>query len=205
MKDNSATSYRNTIYGILPRNEIIKLETIAVKKGFIHLKNETLYQKKLSIHFIQNLHKTCFNNILPDEAGRFRTIQVTYSSKEAPHFSKIPEMMKILCDDINYALECLPDKNKEQYLERYIEILSLFQHRFVFIHPFVDYNGRTARLLTNFLLMKNELPIIEINVDTEKKRKQYIHALQQADNGDYAYLKKIIEKALNQSIETFIQ
>jgi len=68
--------------------------------------------------------------------------------------------------------------------------------RFVYINPFVDYNGRSARLFTSYILMRLNLPIIEINTEKEIDRKSYIKALQKADEGDYQNLKNIISKAL---------
>lgn len=42
---------------------------------------------------------------------------------------------------------------EETFLAEVISLLAWFQHRFVWIHPFNDYNGRVARLLTNLLLL----------------------------------------------------
>ena len=148
MVDKSATSYKQTKFGILPRNKVLKLEVIGTKKGLLFLNKFAKKNRKITLAFIKQIHKICFANILVKGAGRFRIIQVTYSGKEAPHFAKIPGMMKTLCDDIEYALQKLPKKDRN-FIERLVEILSHFQHRFVFIHPFVDYNGRTARMFTN--------------------------------------------------------
>ena len=124
-----------------------------------------------------------------------------YSGKEAPHFSKVHEMVKNLVDDIELALKQLPSKTSDSYITSIVELLALFQHRFVVIHPFLDYNGRMSRMFTNYLLMREELPIIEIPVTTKLLRKGYIQALQQADAEDYQALQNIIAGALNTSLE----
>ena len=52
--------------------------------------------------------------------------------------------------------------------------------RFICIHPFDDGNGRTARLLTNYVLLHKDLPPVVIKSDD---RDRYIGALQKADLG----------------------
>ncbi|MBP7967131.1 Fic family protein [Candidatus Woesebacteria bacterium] len=150
---------------------------------------------------IKTIHKEGFQDILLQEAGQYRTIQVTYSSKEAPHYSRIAEMMKILCDDTEYSIEHLPEIAEDNFITRVIELLSNFQHRFVFIHPFVDYNGRTARMFTSYILMRLNLPIVEIQVENNTERQNYIKALQKADEHNYSYLETIIADALNESLQ----
>jgi len=114
-------------------------------------------------------------------------------------------MMKVLCDDTEYTIAHLPKPDEENFIERVVELISHFQHRFVFIHPFVDYNGRTARMLTSYILMRLNLPIIEIKADTGKSRKEYISALKKADEGDYLKLEDIISIALNESLQKVVK
>jgi Fic family protein len=111
-------------------------------------------------------------------------------------------MMQNLVSDTEYALKQLPAKTSDAYITDMAELLALFQHRFVVIHPFVDYNGRMSRMFTNYLLMREELPTIEIPVTTNLLRKKYIQALQKADGGNYQTLQDIIGKALNESLES---
>lgn len=62
-----------------------------------------------------------------------------------------------------------------------------FHYRFIRIHPFDDGNGRTARILMNFILMKFGYPPVIIKTDDKKN---YFSALQQADAG---IIKSFIE------------
>lgn len=198
------TSYKQTKYGILSRSKVLKLEVLGTKKGLIFLNSLVKKNIPITSDLIKEVHKRSFSEILMDKAGKFRTIQVVYSGKEAPHFSKVPEMVKILSDDIEYAISNLPKYDKESFIERVVELLARFQHRFVFIHPFIDYNGRTGRMLTNYILMRLNLPIIEIKADTSKRRKIYIKALQNADKGDYSKLENIINNALDESLKKIL-
>lgn len=202
LKISSETSWKETKFGILPRSKVIQLEIQGTQKGLLLLQQIAKNKEPLSIEFIQKIHIECFGDILQNFAGTFRIIQVEYSGKEAPHFSKVHEMMQNLVSDTEYALKQLPSKTSDAYITNMAELLALFQHRFVVIHPFVDYNGRMSRMFTNYILMREELPTIEIPVTTNPLRKKYIQALQKADEGNYQALQDIIGKAMNESLES---
>jgi len=195
------TSYKQTKFGILPREKVLEMEVLGTRNGLLFLNSTIKLSSKLTSDFIKEIHKISFSDILMEEAGKFRTVQVTYSGNEAPHFSKIPELIKTLCEDIEFGLSQLPITNNEEYIGRVVEVLAHFQHRFVYIHPFVDYNGRTSRMFTSYILMRLHLPIIEIQTEQEKQRSAYIQALQKADGGDYSDLEEIISSALNESLK----
>ena len=194
------TSYKQTKFGILPRQDVIPLEVTGTKKGLKLLQQIAAQNRALSLEFFKEIHKACFEDILLEDAGEFRTIQVTYSSKEAPLFAKIHEMLQTLCDDTEYALTHLSTPDSENYINSLVEILARYQHRFAFIHPFVDYNGRMARLFTNYILMRLGLPIIEIKIENEKDRVAYILALQKADDGDYQEIENLLAESLTESL-----
>src|SRR3989338_862133 len=140
-KISSETSWKETKFGILPRSKVIQLEIQGTQKGLLLLQKISQNKESLSIELIKKIHKDCFGDILQNFAGTFRTIQVEYSGKEAPHFSKVHEMMQNLVSDIEHALKQLPSKTSDIYITDMVELLAQLQHRFVVIHPFVAYNG----------------------------------------------------------------
>jgi Fic family protein len=64
-------------------------------------------------------------------------------------------------------------------------LASIFHHQFEKIHPFMDGNGRTGRILFNFILIKHKYPPIVIH---NKNRSFYLEALRIADS---SYLNEI--------------
>lgn len=92
-------------------------------------------------------------------------------------------------------------KDEELFLSELIALLAWFQHRFVWIHPFQDYNGRIARLLTNLILLNLDLPIITITAETGEEREHYITAMKVADQHDLSKLETLIAEALQKSLE----
>lgn len=74
------------------------------------------------------------------------------------------------------------EKQKDQPLE----IAAKIHHRLTLIHPFVNGNGRWARMVANLYLHKKKLPIVEWPVDQKIFRPQYLKALKAADDGDHS-------------------
>lgn len=82
-----------------------------------------------------------------------------------------------------------------------ILLAAEFHYRFIRIHPFDDGNGRTARILMNFILMKFGYPPVIIK--TEDKA-NYFSTLQLADAGDLQAFIDYIAKNLIHSLEIMI-
>jgi len=118
------------------------------------------------------------------------------------NFYEVPALAKQFCDNLNERLKHIPPKTEvDNYLKEVISLTAWAQHRFVWIHPFNDYNGRTARLLTNLIFLKLGLPLLEIKVESKKDRERYIKAMKLADKNDYSLLEKIIFSALREALE----
>lgn len=201
-KPVSATTFKQTAFGTLPRSKVVELEAKGVKKALDHIVKLASQKPKLTPQVILNLHKVGFGFIFPDWAGKFRTIDVTVGDYEPPHFSRVPMLITNLCKDLDERLKHLPAQDsEEEYLAGVISLLAWFQHRFVLIHPFNDYNGRVARLLTNFLILNLDFPLVEIKADTGKDRDNYVEAMKAADNHDLSRLENLIAISLKESLE----
>lgn len=200
--ERSSTSYKETAFGIVPRSKVVILEQEGIKKALQYILKLSEKRVKITPDLIKNVHKVGFGFIFPNWAGKFRTIEVTVGDYEPPHYSKIPVLVKNLCDDLAERLKYItPPDHEETFLAEIISLLAWFQHRFVWIHPFKDYNGRVARLLTNLLILNLGLPTLEIKASTGKDRQRYIKALKSADQNDLSKLEKLIANTLKESLE----
>jgi len=93
-------------------------------------------------------------------SGRYRNCDVFIGATTCPNPSKIPELM----DYWFYATKEMIDKS----ILDPIEIAWVSHHIFEVIHPFIDGNGRTGRLILNKVLTKcGAEPIIVMNQDKE--------------------------------------
>lgn len=204
-KPKGATSYKETAFGIIPRSQLLHLELVGTKKGleYLHdlLKREGIV--RISPQLIRTLHGVAFGWIFPDWAGKFRKIQVTFSDKEAAPYYQLPELVTNFCRDLDERLRLLPGRYGDAYIVEVTKLLAWFQHRFVVIHPFLDYNGRVARMLAILILLTLNLPPIELKADTQRDRARYIGAMQAADNGDFTRLDSLINAALREALERF--
>jgi len=201
-KPKGATSFKETKFGIVSRSELVKLEAEGVKRGLKFIKTLSKKDCLISSELVLAIHKKSFNWIFPKWAGKFRQIEVKVSDYCPPDFYEVPVLIKQLCDDLNERLKHISPKTEvDDYLKEVVFLTAWAQHRFVWIHPFNDYNGRTARLLTNLIFLKLGLPLLEIKVENKKDRERYIKAMQSADKNDYLLLEEIISSALQEAFE----
>lgn len=116
--------------------------------------------------------------------GNLRRINVR-AGKDGKHymdFHKVPEKLKIVCDELNkYRLEY--SKEKDIYnLYR----LSFYAHYSIAtIHPWADGNGRMSRLVMNLIQYENNIPPTIVK---KENRSEYIAALDLAQNKDDPYI-----------------
>lgn len=197
-KPKGATSFKQTAFGIIPRLRLLQLEIEGTKSGLEFI--ATNYHQKVTPQLIVHIHDIAFAWIFPDWAGKYRTIRVEYSGKEAPLPHLVPALITSLCANIAERLKYLDKDNVEEI----IELLAWFQHQFVWIHPFQDYNGRLARMLTTLVLLQLHLPPIEIKSNTRQDREKYLQAMYSADQGDFKKLEVLIKRALNESLSKAI-
>lgn len=144
---------------------------------------------------IKNIHAIVLKGIDDKNAGRYRTENVIISgaSHIPPESIRVPELMEKLI----YRY----DEWKEKYHP--IVVAVLLHAEFVKIHPFIDGNGRTARLLMNFEVMKNGYPPIIIK--TEQRHKYYDTLDEGAMTGNYTEFVKIVAKQAVEMIDLYLK
>lgn len=140
---------------------------------------------------ILSVHELVLQKIEKDFAGRFRTsgVRISGANFVPPNALKVDDFMTELIGWTNQS-----DLNT-------IIKSTVFHHRFVWIHPFFDGNGRTVRLVFNLLLMKDGFPPAII---LKNDRKKYYDALNTANNGDYSKLLLLIMQAIERSLDIYL-
>ena len=106
--------------------------------------------------------------------GEYRLVGVHAGKRTFPDFRKVPALMKTL---IEYV-----DSEQEKQNIDVLQLAFEIHFRFVSIHPFVDGNGRVARLLMNYILTYYDLPMLIVS---KSDRLKYIDTLYNAqENGN---------------------
>lgn len=201
-KRKGETSYKETAFGIIPRSKLIPLEIEGIKKAWdFVLQNQAKGKPLFTPAFLNELHYVGFGWIFPDIAGKFRTIEVTVSKHKPPLFFQVPQMMEDFSEDLKLRIKSLPRLESEKFLDELVELLAWAHHRFLWIHPFFDYNGRIGRLLISMILLKLNLPPIDLKVETVAGRNKYVKALAEGDEGNFTLLEKMIRAGIEDAVK----
>ena len=150
---------------------------------------ENINHQKIDRLFLSQIHKIIVDNLTPPPKGegskypgRYRQVDVkiTQSSFIPPNVSQVPSYMEELFSFIN----------KEDPPQYDLLKVALAHHRFAWIHPFDNGNGRVVRLLTYAMLIKYGFRvhiggrIINPTAVFCSDRKKYYDYLSMADKGD---------------------
>lgn len=147
-------------------------------------------------HYLQGIHKITFQRIDPN-AGSYRNLPVILRKSKV--ITTIPVAIHADMADFNRWLIKEQRQISPEDIEQIISLISRTYHTITRIHPFIDGNGRSARLFINLILRKYKLPYIVIpKVENfEKMRRE----LQKADAGDLNPLTLFMEDLLSQSLK----
>lgn len=157
------------------------LEAINHKEAILFLEELVKSKQPLSEWDIKSIHALILRSIDDENAGKYRlsNVMISGATHIPPKYELLNSLMETLVLNFNKRW------NKFHPLVQ----AALLHGEFVKIHPFVDGNGRTARLLLNLVLMKNGYTPIVIK---KENRLDYYEVLDKAhtsaDYSDFIYL-----------------
>jgi len=168
-------------------------EAINHKEAILFVESLVQKEQSLSEYTIKSLHALILKNIDDKNAGSYRNINVLISgaTHRPPSNIEVPPKMEAFIKWYNTTAQNLHP----------IERACRVHVDFVAIHPFVDGNGRTSRLLMNFELMKSGFPPVVIKVEN---RLAYYEALDKAHTlGEYNEFIDLVSKLVEESFEPY--
>lgn len=169
------------------------LEAINHQDAIAYVEELVCDEAMLKISDIKNIHTLVLQKIEKEFIGRYRIHPVRISGANfiPPEAIRVPELMDELMDWlVNIGTDIHP-----------ILRATIFHHRFVWIHPFIDGNGRTVRLCFNLMLMKEGYPP---GIILKNDRKKYYSALDEANQGDYSKLFLLMLQAVERSMDIYL-
>ncbi len=170
------------------------LEAINHEKAILYLNDLVKEKNPITEWNIKSIHQLILKDIDSENAGRYRRENVTIKGAThiPPDYMKVPELMEILV--LNY-------KNWNDFHP--IIQAALLHGELVKIHPFVDGNGRTSRLLMNLDLMNRGYNPVVIK---KENRLEYYEALDIAHTtGNYTDFVKLIIKLEIEMLKKYLQ
>lgn len=150
-------------------------------------------REPLTAHQVCQIHALVLAHIDDENEGKYRTtnVRIGGSSHLPPEAWLVPQQM---ADWIKWL-------RTDALLLHPIDRAAVAHHRFAAIHPFIDGNGRTARLVMNLLLMREGYPSTII---LRSNRLQYYRVLGQADRGKTKPLVNFVGRAVESSLGVYL-
>jgi len=140
-------------------------EVINHVEAISFIEEQVQYNKPLTERTVKDVHYLILKNIDNHNAGKYRSINVRISGSEhAPsHFLKNNE-------DMGELLTWYEQNKNDMHP---VELAARFHFQFVYIHPFSDGNGRTARLLMNLILLSHGCPPAIVKAENSQRLEYY--------------------------------
>lgn len=172
------------------------LEVINHIQAIDFIKELAQSKNAISERDILQIHSIILQGIDKANAGVYRKVPVTISGAKhkPPQPFLVPKQME--------GLMLWYNENKETLHP--VELSAEMHERLVTIHPFIDGNGRTSRLLMNLILLQNGYPIAILKGD-DKSRLEYYNALEiaQTENNKKVFID-LIAKNVHDTMERIL-
>lgn len=170
------------------------LEAVGHRDAFLYVQDVAKNELPLSENVIKNIHALVLMN-RPEDKGVYRRIPVrimgAYTEPVQPYMIE-PRMSELITSN---------ETRKELMTD--IERIALFHLEFEGIHPFIDGNGRTGRLLLNLDLIRNGYPPINVKF-TDRKR--YYEAFDSFyKDGDSSPMTELIAEYVDERFDDYFK
>lgn len=183
----------DNLLGLTSKDELNEQEALGVAQVERYLLEEIEYPVELSVSLLQDLHRRAFQHLY-DWAGQWRKQVPNVGAYLPPPAHQVPLLLYEFIDELRHRQVLLPT---EPTAEQVAAVLAYAHHRLVAIHPFVNGNGRTARLFTNLLAYGYGFQeVILYRREQGEGRTRYLQAIRQADDYNLTPLQALIHDQL---------
>ena len=153
----------------------------------LYLTEKLTSRTKFNEKYIQQIHKLALKELY-SFAGKYRTVNMSKGGFLFPTAQFIPKSMTVFENEI---LNSLPNKYKNE--ESLISDVAKVHGELLFIHPFREGNGRTARVLANLMVRKQGNKGLHFERIDENIFIQYVNAVQMVAEKNYKPMEDIIK------------
>lgn len=149
-----------------------------------------LHSRQITEGDALTMHRMFYKDIDPEAAGRYRTKPIIITGSKYAVCK-----VELIQAEMNKLFQWAA-KERDQYHP--VEFAAQLHKRFVFIHPFIDGNGRISRLLMNTALIQDGYMLAVI---PPVLRQEYISLLERAHKDDRPFMDFIAERVLESEKE----
>lgn len=143
------------------------LEAINHAEAISYIKDIAKQDIEISERTIKEIHALILHGIDRENAGRYRTVPVMISG--STHIPPQPYLIEKQMEDFILRFKQMEAENVHTVL-----IAAYLHDELVRIHPFIDGNGRTSRLLMNLYLLRHGYVIITLKGSNDAKVSYYM-------------------------------
>ncbi len=169
-------------------------EVINHRDAIAYVQELAAENKPITPFQVRQIHKLVLARIDDENAGQYRRTNVRIGG--ATH--QPLEGWRVAPQMDEWAKWLARDAHAFHPVDR----AALAHHRLTAIHPFVDGNGRTARLVMNLLLFRDGYPPAVI---LRTNRQQYYRVLAQADRGHDKPLVNFVGRAVERTLNLYLE
>ncbi len=161
--------------------------------AFLKIKEDAKNKRKLSVDFIKEINASTMKSTggivntitgsFDTSKGDLRLASAYVDKKYFPDFIKVPDLLQQLSATVNSKIDGVKG-------DEIVKLAADVHYNLVNIHPFGDGNGRTSRLLMNYIQLYHSEPLIKIFTED---RAEYIDALNETEEkGDLSIFRDFI-------------
>ena len=169
------------------------LEAVGHRDAFLYVQDVAKKEMELSEYVIKNIHALVLMN-RPEDKGQYRRIPVRIMGAYTEPVQ--PYLIESKMNDLIAINEARKDKMTT------VERIARFHLEFEGIHPFIDGNGRTGRLILNLELIRNGFPPINVKFTDRKRYYDAFDAFYRDGNADT--MIELIGEYVNERLDEYL-
>lgn len=180
-RPDRATRFVETTFGVLSYSQLAPLLGERVTRLEAAVQAEEFARRPLDESLLAEFHSRICGDLTPEWAGKWRTVEVAVGPLTPPAPHQLPMLMREYGLDLQARWKDASGEN----IDLTLEFLAFAEGRFLSIHPFQDFNGRTIRVFLAELLRRLDFPLVELAPESNAGRARYFTALEAADRRDW--------------------
>ena len=185
LPDNQAVVLPN-ILNLTSSEDIALAEFDGFLKAEIMLSEQLTSRTKFNVKYILQIHRLSLEHLY-SFSGKLRDVNISKGGFPFPAAKYLAQSMQTFDNEV---LKNLPDKYTSR--EELIKSIAIVHGELLFIHPFREGNGRTARMLANLMARKQGYDALLFEKINKENFDSYVKAVQKSAEKDYALMIALI-------------